>query len=358
MPCRTNLIPNVPPAAAMESTFQDRMQMGTSTCTWILQIRSRGRSTSWNIALWMLFLVMLPIQLSLVRGRERNVGSVPLWTVDLHSVGFTGFSPKKETWGLHFSPNPLCFVDNKVLVATFITREGVTSLASRDQPTDGRPNQLHAIFLDGSTGTIRNRKEWSVPRPRGGIIAVGEGRFAVLTPAMIGLYSKSLKLLNEYKLTVEQQSHLWDFYASPTGKTILAQYHYPASSFQWIDSDSLQPQGNWKGSVPGVSISDTDVAFSRSPYIKSMGFVDEVLVSSREGSERTVCRSLVGHGDACGIPEFVSNDVLALWMPHSLRLVPKMGGDALLDARFRDDDWRVAQTINPKTNWVGGWHTR
>jgi hypothetical protein len=49
---------------------------------------------------------------------------------------------------------------------------------------------------------------------------------------------------------------------------------------------------------------------------------------------------IAGHGDdSCGDPEFLSNELLALWSPHEFRVVPKTGGDALLKASFRDDEW-------------------
>jgi hypothetical protein len=265
-------------------------------------------------------------------------------------VGYTGFAPKQEQWGLNLSPNPLCFSENKVLIATFITREDVTTLARRDQPSEHLPLKLHGIFLDADAGKVRATKEWSITRPRGGAIAAGDGRFAILAPELVALYSPSLELVKDFKLSSEQQSHLWNFYPSPTGKSILVEYHNPESSFQWIEGSSLQPQPTWNDSLPGVSISDKELAFFRSPYIKSKGSAThEVLIRPRDGPERVVCRVLVGQGDSCGSPEFVSNDVLALSMPHGLSLVPKTGGDALLKANFRDDEW-LGRPLHPSAD--------
>src|SRR5258708_6609094 len=91
--------------------------------------------------------------------------------------------------------------------------------ARRDNSGEGRPNRLHGIFLDAQTGKVQSRKEWSVPRPRGGIIPAGDGKFVVLTPAMVALYSPGFDLLKDFRLSPEQQSQLWDFHASPTGKS-------------------------------------------------------------------------------------------------------------------------------------------
>jgi hypothetical protein len=127
---------------------------------------------------------------------------------------------------------------------------------------------------------------------------------------------------------------------SPTGKSILVDYHYPEASFQWIDAGSLQPQPAWSDGLDISSISDNGVAFARNPEIKSNGVSHEVLIRSRDGSERTVCRSFVGHRlDSCGDPKFLSNEVLALWEYHEFSVVTKTAGEALFKATFRDDDW-------------------
>jgi len=266
----------------------------------------------------------------------------PIWSVDLRSIGFTGFAPKQETWGLHLRPNPLCFIDSKALIATFITREDVTTLARRDQPGEASPLRLHAIFLNAGAGKVQATKEWPITRSRGGVVATGDGRFAVLTPAMIAAYSPSLELVKDFRLSSQQQSHLWNFHVSPSGKSILVEYHYPEAAYQWLNSDSLQPQDAlWSESMPVLSVSDdNEIASFRDTYAKAERInIFEALIQPRNGAERTVCRTFAGQVASCGDPEFVSNDVLALVMPHGFNLVSKTGGDALLKVSFRDDEW-------------------
>jgi hypothetical protein len=339
---------------ATASTFQGgKMPTETFMCTWTPRIRSRARLASWSIV-WMLFwgISFTPSSLGLGRKPERKAASDtgnPVWRVDLRSVGFTGFAPKQETWGLHFRPNPLCFIDGKVLVATFITREEVITLARRDQPGETLPLRLHAIFLDANAGKVQSTKEWSITHPRGGVIATGDGKFAVLAPAMIAIYSPSLEPVKDFKLSSEQQSHLWNFYSSPTGKSILVEYHYPEASFSWIDSGSLQPLPTWSDSMPGLSISDKELTISRETYVKSKGFLHEVLIRTVDGPWKTICRVLVGQGDSCGIPQFLSNEALALWGPHWVTVVPKTGGDALLRASFHNDEW-LGRPLHPSAD--------
>jgi hypothetical protein len=267
------------------------------------------------------------------------------WRVDLRSVGFTGFAPKQEQWGLHLSSNPLCFSDNNTLTATFITQQDITTLARRDQPGEALTLRLHAIFLDSEAGKLHATKEWPITRPRGGVIAVGDGRFAVLTPAMIAVYSPNLELVKDFQLSSKQQSDLWDFRSSPSGKSIVAEYHTP-DYFQWIDTKTLIPQPT---SIPTVvfSISDDDVVIRRNPYIESKGFLSEILIRTIDGSWRTICSVLSGQGDTCGgEPQFLSNEVFALVMPHGFSLLRKTGGDAVLKARFHDDEW-IGHPLHP-----------
>jgi hypothetical protein len=317
------------------------------------------------MALWMFFWGMLPTPSFLGLGHKREVRAdtntaSPVWKVDLRTVGFTGFAPKKE-WSLHLSPNPLCFSDSKTLIATFITREDVTTLARRDNSGDARPERLHGVFLEAQTGKVESTKEWSIPRPRGGIVPAGYGRFVVLTPAMIALYSPGFELLKDFKLTSEQRSHLWDFHTSSTGKSILVQYHYPEATYQWLDSDTLQPQeASWSNSLPVLSISDDkEIASFRDTFVQAKGInIFEAFFRPRNGDERIVCRIVAGGGDSCGDPEFLSNDLLALWSPHGLSVLPKNGGDALLRASFRPDEWlgsRLYPSANGKRFAVAVW---
>ena len=181
-----------------------------------------------------------------------------------------------------------------------------------------------------------------MPRPRGGIIPAGDGRFVVLTPSMIALYSPGFELLKDFKLSPEQRTHLWDFHASPSGKSILVEYHYPEANYQWLDSDTLQPHDiSWSDSLPVLSISDElEIASFRDTYVKAKGTnVFEALVQPRSGAERIICRVLAGHGESCGDPEFLSNGVLALLAPHGFNLVPSGGGDVFLKADFHEDEW-------------------
>jgi hypothetical protein len=326
-------------ADATEYIFHPR-----ALCIWIRRIHSRVHLRSLSTVLWILCWVILltPLFRGLGHRPEEKITSGTgrlAWSIDLRSVGFTDFAPKQEQWGLHLRPNPLCFTDNNVVSATFITQEQTNDLAHRDQPDEALPLRLHAIFLDAESGKVRASKEWFLTRPRGGVIAVGSGRFAALTPAMIAVYSPSFELEKDFKLSSKQQSELWDFRPSPSGKSIVAEYHTAQSYFQWIDTNTLLPRSTF---IPNVSfsISDDDVVVWRNPYIKSKGSLTELLIQTADGPWRTICRVLNGQDDTCsGRPQFLSNDLLALVMPHGFNLMLKTGGDAFFKMSFHKDEW-------------------
>lgn len=234
-----------------------------------------------------------------------------------------------------------------------MTRESVSTLARRDEPGDPLPLKLHGIFLDTTGGKVRAAMKWSTPQPKGGVIAAGGGRFVVLTAGLIALYSRTLELLNELRLSSEQQEHLWSFVPSPSGKSILVTYMYPERSLvTWIDVDSMKPLRTWAEDFWPV-ISDDELAFTREDYVPSQGTTHKVLIRTGDGPLRTFCRVRLGFepDNGCNYPQFLSNDLLAFWAPHSLGLASAGGGNIERLATFREDDWlgrRLAPSADGK----------
>lgn len=313
--------------------------------------------------LWTFFLA-IPFTISfLVLARDRAIrttmktsGDDPVWQLDLRPLGYAAFALPHERQAFHFKADPICYSENDVLIASFFAREKVGTLARRDQTTELLPIRLHGIFLDARTGKVRANREWSASPPTAGIIAAGGGGFVVLTPAFVESYSADLRLLKEYRFTPDQQSRFWTFYISPTGRSILVAYNdcmphcdalslsqseEPNTSFQWLDADSLQPQPAWSAWEPW-SVSDNQLARLSGGYVRSQNVtIQRVMVRSRNGPWRTFCKVRVGYDDGtgCSIPEFISNDVLAMRDLHAVSLFPAEGGSPLLVERLLEDEW-------------------
>ena len=312
------------------------------------ETRNPGHPPFLSTVLWMFFWVILLTPSSLVHDRDGHQDQTPtprrdaIWRFDLRSAGYAGSASRKEQWGFHLRPQPICFSGDD-LVATFITRENITTLTHRDQPDDSRPLRLHGVFLDAQTGKISTIKEWSISRPGGGIIPVGHGEFAVLTPAMLALYSPNGDMLKQLRLSSKQEASLWDLYSSPSGASILAEYHYPEVSLEWIDTASLEVKQTWNDFLPGVSISDVELAFPKETYFESQKFTThEVLIRGLIAPLRTFCKVRIGWEDdeGCGYPQFISNDLISLWGPHGLAL-------------FRRTGEPVSRISFPKDEWIG-----
>ena len=305
--------------------------------------------------MWTFFLATSSTQLFLATEREPKAGpqtaSGPLWQVDLRPLGYNGFTPKGELWGEHFKINSVCFSGDSSLIVTFLTREVVATLSRRDKSSDQVPLRLHAVFIDADKGAVKTASEWPSSEPRGGILPARGGRFIVVTPERLLLYSPSLELLKDFKLRTEDNPpfELAGVYSSPAGGSILLQYNdYHKYWFQWMDPDILQPLRSWEEVLAWITISDTKLAFSHETYTKPTGFLYEVLIRGIDGASQTVCRSVNGDDD-CGIsPQFISNELLALSTFRGLRLIRSDGTMALV-TKFKANEelWR---TLSPSAN--------
>jgi hypothetical protein len=297
------------------------------------------------MVLLILFLGILNSTLSQELGHKTEIrisdsAINPFWKFDLRPVGYTEFTPNQDTGAIHVQPNALCFSGNTTLISTFMTGEDYPTLKRRDDPRNKLPFRLHGIILHVGASEVQATKEWQVARPLGGIVASGDGNFTVITSEMIALYSSNVELLRNLTFSPDERAHLWDFYPSPTGKTILVEYHYPDASFQWIDVNLLQPKPIWSDSLPVRSISDAALTYSRSTLKGSRSpTIHEVFIRSKDGSERVVCRVPAEKVDGCGYPQFLSDDSLALWMPHGLEVMPRTGGTTLISSKFGENDW-------------------
>jgi hypothetical protein len=284
-------------------------------------------------------------------GRDSEASAGPARSVDLRLLGYPRSLSKRETWALYLSA-PVSFSDDSTVIASFLTPADGTTLARRGQPNSPLPMKLHGVFLEATTGEVRATREWLTGHPAGGVVAASGGRFTVLTSGAMALYSPNLELLKKVTFSSEQESHLWNFYPSPSGRSVLLEYHNPETSFQWVDVSSFQPGRIWKGSLGGVSISDHEIAFSKESYTAPEGVTHEILLQALDGYQQALCRVRLGYDSdiGCGTPEFISDEVLALWNPHRFSLILAAGGGVLFTAGFRQDEWIGPRLLRPSAD--------
>lgn len=234
----------------------------------------------------------------------------------------------------------LRFLDNQVIVATFVTREGESSLSSRDASNASSPLRLRAVFLDAEAGKITATPAWPSESRFAGIVSSHEGKFIAQTGNTLTLYSSDLKELKALKLPPTEEIG-WGAHASPTGKHILfiASNLRTTSAVPWIliDSGSLQILRSWKEAQSGwVGVSDSDIAMTScvwlydcEPMVQVRGFDAgwKMLASaSRHYKPR---------------PEFVNDDLLFLF-GNPARLI-RTNGTTLF-----------AEEVSSERCWWGG----
>src|SRR5205085_12093274 len=100
------MAPAILAAVRMQAGATGYISQTRALCTWIRRIRSQVRLGSLSTALWIFSWAMslTPSSLGLghkPEGKAAGGTGGPAWRVDLRSVGFTGFAPKQEQWGLH-----------------------------------------------------------------------------------------------------------------------------------------------------------------------------------------------------------------------------------------------------------------
>lgn len=276
--------------------------------------------------------------------RASGANLTPVWRVDLHSLGYGGYKMPHE-FPSRSVLEPLGFLSNKVLITSFLAREAVTELPRRGQAEANLPVKLHALFFGAATGDILPAKQWSVPDPNSvDIVPTREGRFILIMRNRLTLYSQDLQPLRELTLFSPPgpSGDILVIRRSPEGGSLLVVYLRGDKRINWIEASDLKVLGSWSGPLTPATVSDGDLAQMQERYVKPGDFTThEVSIRGVDGPWRTVCRVRLGLDpeNACGSPEFISNDVLALLMSHSLTLIPAVGGHVLLREKFREDEW-------------------
>src|ERR1700722_7757795 len=128
-----------------------------------------------------------------VAGKPSPTAQVPLWKLDVRALGYVRYTVadpvnRKAPLG-QFS-----FTEPDRIVVTFVSHISSDALSIRDKP-DRSSLRLHAFFLDARTGQLQTTQEWPTPSLRSGIIPTTEGKFIVVRPDKLVLYSSGLQLL-------------------------------------------------------------------------------------------------------------------------------------------------------------------
>jgi hypothetical protein len=268
--------------------------------------------------------------------RVHPIAALPVWKLDLKALGYKPPTFRELAPGQ--LPRPLCFLSEGEVAVTFVDR--ITgSLPRRGESTPSLPLRLHALFIDGATAQLRATQEWPTGSYQSEVIPGREGRFAVITPDRLLLYSPHLEILKQLNLTLScyAAKGTTRFYASPGGKYLLISYEPRAEEQTWnairpsagenrkqfgeriarfaattstvevecIDLDSLRVSRSWtqKGLAAGWEPKITDTG-----TMLVVGGRQDIETLTQRGVRYVICPSI---NWGCSISAtFVSNDAL------------------------------------------------
>ncbi len=169
-----------------------------------------------------------PTPLFLAIDRKSEVptgGESPLWRLDVRALGYTPWHVRENEIQASFSIGQLNFLSQNRLVITFISRTAPGALLRRNRP-DLSNLQLNALFVNSQTGEIRTKLEWPITSERARVTAVPGGRFLLIRPDTLTLYSSEVQPLKEVALPVGREglATWWDAKPSPGGGYLLIWY--------------------------------------------------------------------------------------------------------------------------------------
>jgi hypothetical protein len=190
--------------------------------------------------------------------------------VDVRALGYRAWHVRESEIESGVSVGQLHFLSDHRLVVTFTSHILLKSLPRRGQPDVSASIQLRALFVDAQTGQVQATRVWPTSSERSRILPVDGGKFIVITPDKLTLYSATVQPQKELVLPVSREAiqTWWDAVPSPAGTYVLVWYDPPGGDWvrppptmsALIDTETLQAVLPWAGRGNGlIPLDDGDV---------------------------------------------------------------------------------------------------
>jgi hypothetical protein len=191
--------------------------------------------------------------------RAQRASVWPLWQLDVRALGYAPWSVR-ESFDPGTGIGQICLPSDDQIIVTFVSRIVPGTLPRRNQPDVSSTLLLQALFIDTGTGRVRARREWPTASEKSRIAPAGDGRFVVITPDRLMLYSPELQALKEIGISIGHEAiyNQWNLRSSPAGGYLKFEYSpvndkgvSQTSTGKWelIDTKSLQVV--WRDTDPG-----------------------------------------------------------------------------------------------------------
>lgn len=277
-----------------------------------------------------------------------------LWRVNLKSQGYPANSDELQRRRGFANFDTISFVSDKILAATFITREKIPDLQRRDDPNHVRPYRLHALFLDALTGKTLRTIEWPIDDPNAGIFPRHDGGFLLVTSGKIASYSADWVFLKDVSFSDlhPMTATLGGIAESPNANFLVIQFlSGNSSTCSRISTDNLYSAPANCGVLEVFTVSDYKIV------------EPEKLPGETEQRENTPAHAYIQHGAAmtvasgraqspnqphadticnpCAkIPQFINDGAMAYYSTENVSVV--------------DGEGKVTFTQNfvPRERWI------
>jgi hypothetical protein len=270
------------------------------------------------------------------------VSDQSLWRVNLKSQGYPANSDELQRRRGFANFDTVSFVSDKIVAATFITREKIPELQRRDDPNHVRPYRLHALFLDALTGKTLHTIEWPIDDPNAGIFPRHDGGFLLVTTEKIASYSPDWAYMKEIQFSDlhSMTATLGGIAESPSANFLVVQFFTGESSLcARIHTDTLEYTPANCGVLEVFTASDYKIV------------EPEKLPGENKQAENTPGHAYAQHSSAAhageticspcaGIPQFINDDAMAVYSPENISVLDREGKVSF------------AQNFSPKERWI------
>ncbi len=144
----------------------------------------------------------------------------------------------------------ICFLSDERILVTFVSHVVPEMLPRRGEPDVSSNLQLNALFIDAGTALVQVKHEWPTSSERSRITPTTGGKFVVITPDELTLYSPDIVRVKGLELSVARVAAQGDWYAvpSPLGKYLLIWYDprtSDARDWELVDMRTLHAVCRW-----------------------------------------------------------------------------------------------------------------
>jgi hypothetical protein len=262
---------------------------------------------------------------------------VPILSADLRTLGYLPPVAERDVRYYNFLRGAIAFLDDQTLAVSFFKKNEHPGLSRRDG-TPGSEVVFHTVFLDPSTGRVRDQRTWGNAANSATLQAFHDGSFFVQDGEWVRLYSNELQEILKKNMDV-----LGDipprFTASPSGRALYEfQEAYDAKRGWLTRIDVLDPASLVSKQfkvTPGHrddTVSDTQVVYSLAAAVEAplRLFVyradDSAPVKSPRLFEQSSSTARDIAESQCKSAAFVSDSVLAVTGDCSHLMLIRAGG--------------------------------